>query len=154
MPNQIQKKAGAASIDALAVVFPQNFPIAVLRDEGIRSNRIANEVELEGDIYAVVPGSDRAYKARKAIVSWITPMDVQPLGVENKKGKEGTDLRLGKLEFKGHTEPQKKAELAHPFNIGYDPNIVLYTAQGEVRINQALGVPQFYVRDCKILYKR
>ena len=138
-PRQISGSHGF--LDAVSRVFPSNFPIGILRSQGTTTREIADVLEMEGEIYVVVPGSDQPYSARKVRVSWVTPLDVEVLGIESKKDEKCTDLKLGRIKVQEY-HPQATS----------DPNITIYTENGELHLNQVLGIPQFYVKNCRVTY--
>ncbi|MBU0629172.1 MAG: hypothetical protein KKC75_08345 [Nanoarchaeota archaeon] len=145
-PKQGWITRGRGCLDTISRVFPGGFPIGILRVHGVTRREIADVLEMEGEVYVMVPGSDQPYHARKARVSWVTPLDIEILGIESKQQKGCTGLKLGRIKVKEYKPPQ-----VIPIT-GSDPNIVIYTVEGELRLNQVLGIPQFYVQNCRVTY--
>ena len=143
------------------------FPISNLRANGRNESIQAHSVELEGgEIYVVVQGRKEPYIASRAVVSWEKPMNVgmlvidQPLDPNEVVEEDERYFEIGRFIFEGerenvssYAEEQEQLQKEQMSRVMLDPDIVLQTNQGEIKINQASGRPTFYVKDCKVKYK-
>lgn len=134
-------KANQTALASMITKIPSGPLIRRLRDEGIRRREFSSRVELEGEIYLTIPGSDTSYFARKAEVFWETPIEIDVLEIFDEKKEEVT---VGRLDF--------HSRRPSPVVAIKDPNIMLYSDSKKIEITQALGVPRFYVKNCKIKY--
>lgn len=116
-----------------------------LRDKGTRKREHSSLVKLLGDICVKVPGCDELYTARAAEVFWDTPMEIDVLGFFGQQNSDIEQIFFGELDFHN-----RRRNIVNSFV--EDPNITLYTDKGKIELNQVLGVPKFYVRNCKVKY--